>query len=382
VNNLLYTLLWVYLNIKICVQKVLVAMKMIVKNETTFYPKTVLEFERKFAEFSNVRHSITFANGTTAIEAAIYALGLRKGDEVLSPAYTIPSTFAPIVNSGGTIKFVDIDTQTFNVCLEDFNNKISSKTKGIIIVHLWGAPVNMDKVMKIAKQHKIWVIEDCSHAHGAKFSENSVGSIGDIGVFSLQGSKAIAAGEGGIAVTNSSTHIDKMLFYAHQGRESTGTLLKDSSKSKRTYGGGRKSRAHPIGIGLAMVDLNNIHLKNRIKLFFWEFVANSINECKYINIQKKIDLAEFGGFFGGASILIDEHVLENVFKILKDNSISYYNNISSSHHKNKYYSKGVDQILPNTDLMVRASVIVNLDQFILASRRGKLKKAVNIINDL
>ena len=126
-NNLLYTLLWVYLNIKICVQKVLVAMKMIVKNETTFYPKTVLDFERKFAKFSNVRHSITFANGTTAIEAAMYALGLRKGDEVLSPAYTIPSTFAPIVNSGGTIKFVDIDTQTFNVCLDDIKNKISSK---------------------------------------------------------------------------------------------------------------------------------------------------------------------------------------------------------------------------------------------------------------
>ena len=277
--NLWHTLLWIYLNTYSRIKKVIVTAKMITRNQISFYPNIVLEFEKKYSKFIGTKHAITFANGTTAIEAAIYALDLNAGDEVIVPSYTIPSSFAPILNSSGMIRFADIDIETLNIDYNDIKNKISNKTKGIIVVHLWGNPVDMDNIMRVAKENELWVIEDCSHAHGAMYDSKMIGAIGDIGIFSLQGSKAIAAGEGGIAVTNSSMYIEKMLFYAHQGRNTTGTFSRSNKNNYNDlFGGGRKSRAHPLGSGIATVDLDNIYLKNKINQFYWEFVSSIIKE--------------------------------------------------------------------------------------------------------
>jgi len=134
--NLWYTLLWIYLHTYSRIKKVIVTAKMITRNQISFYPNIVLEFEKKYSKFIGTKHAITFANGTTAIEAAIYALDLNAGDEVIVPSYTIPSSFAPILNSSGMIRFADIDIETLNIDYNEPFAKLNNEFRPKRFAHL------------------------------------------------------------------------------------------------------------------------------------------------------------------------------------------------------------------------------------------------------
>jgi perosamine synthetase len=161
------------------------------------------EFEEKIAVKVGRKYGIAVANGSVAIDAAILALGIGKGDEVIMPTFTIISCAAAIVRAGAIPVLVDSNPDDWNMNVDDIESRITSRTKAIMVVHIYGMPVNMDAVMRIAHKHNLKIIEDAAEQHGQYYNGKPIGSFGDISTFSFYPNKHVTTGEGGMIVTDS-----------------------------------------------------------------------------------------------------------------------------------------------------------------------------------
>lgn len=162
----------------------------------------VAEFENQFSQYCNCKYGITTTNGTSSIHLALQSIGLKKGDEVIVPAFTMIASVFPIIYSGAKPVLVDCDPETLTLDVSQLEEKISEKTKAILPVHIYGHPADMGPIQKIAKKHGLFVIEDAAEAHGAEYKGKKTGGIGDVGCFSFYANKMITCGEGGMMVTN------------------------------------------------------------------------------------------------------------------------------------------------------------------------------------
>lgn len=162
----------------------------------------VREFEQKFAARVGRKHGIAVTNGTAAIDAAVDALGIGKGDEVIMPTFTIISCITQIIRSGAIPVLVDSDPMTWNMDITQIESKISPRTKAIMVVHIYGLPVDMHPVLDIAKRYGLKIIEDAAEMHGQTYRGKPCGSFGDISTFSFYPNKHITTGEGGMIVTD------------------------------------------------------------------------------------------------------------------------------------------------------------------------------------
>ena len=162
----------------------------------------VADFEKRFAAMHGCKHGIAVANGTVSLRIALIAAGLRAEDEVIVPPYTFFSTASAVVEANAVPVFADIDLNTFNIDPTAIDAAITPRTRAIIPVHFAGQPADMDAIMAVAERHKLTVIEDAAHAHGATYKNRPAGSFGHLGSFSFQSSKNLTAGEGGIIITN------------------------------------------------------------------------------------------------------------------------------------------------------------------------------------
>jgi perosamine synthetase len=162
----------------------------------------VLEFEKQFAKYCQAGYGISCSSGTSALHLALAALSIGKGDEVIIPAFTMISTANAVTYQGARPVLVDSEKETFNIDPQKIEAKITKKTKAIIVVHTYGHPADMDKILKLARKYSLYVIEDAAEAHGAEYKGKKVGSIADAGCFSFYGNKIITTGEGGMVVTN------------------------------------------------------------------------------------------------------------------------------------------------------------------------------------
>ncbi len=162
----------------------------------------IKQFEDKFAKQVDRRNAIAVSNGTAALDAAIEALGIGPGDEVIMPAFTIISCVGQIVRAGAIPVLVDSEPLTWNMDIQQIEGKITSRSKAILVVHIYGLPVDMDPVLEIARRHQLKVIEDAAEMHGQTYKGKPCGSFGDISTFSFYPNKHITTGEGGMIVTN------------------------------------------------------------------------------------------------------------------------------------------------------------------------------------
>jgi len=174
-------------------------------------------FEQQFAEYLGVRHAASVCNGTVALHAALLALGVGPGDEVIVPTLTYIASVNAIAYTGASPVFVDSLPDTWQMDPEDVQKKITSKTKAIMAVHLYGHPCQMDKLCSLAKEHGVYLIEDCAEALGSEFNGNKVGTFGDIATFSFFGNKTVTTGEGGMVATNDDTLHDRVVHFKGQG---------------------------------------------------------------------------------------------------------------------------------------------------------------------
>jgi L-glutamine:2-deoxy-scyllo-inosose/3-amino-2,3-dideoxy-scyllo-inosose aminotransferase len=184
-------------------------------------PKEV-EFDRLFAEFTGVKYAISAANGTVTLQMALEACGIGVGDEVILPGLTWQATAATILDVNATPVLVDVCEDTWCIDPEEIEKAITPRTRAIIPVHLYGSFCDMDEILRIARKHNLYVLEDCAHKHGGEWNGKKAGSIGDIGSFSFQLSKHLTAGEGGIVTTSSFQLAERLDALRNCGRRPIG----------------------------------------------------------------------------------------------------------------------------------------------------------------
>lgn len=241
--------------------------------------KYVQGFEKEFAKFCDTNYALSCCNGTVALHLALMALGIKGGDEVIIPALTYIATCNAVKYVNAKPVFADIDPNTWNIDPQKVEEKITDKTRAIIVVHLYGNPADMDAIISVAKKHNLYVIEDAAEAHGALYKGKKAGSIGDIGTFSFFGNKLITTGEGGMIVTNNSKFRDSMLLLKGQGVDP------EKRYWHSVVGYNYRMTNVEAAIGLAQLEKIEAHIQLRhtiIKLYT-EFLDGME---KYITFQK------------------------------------------------------------------------------------------------
>lgn len=254
------------------------------KGEISFSP-LVKEFERRFADYVGAKYALGVCNGTSSLHTALFAVGIKPGDEVLVPSYTFWATVVPVVSAHGIPVFCDVDPETFCITPEEIEKHITPRTKAIMLVHVWGNPCDMDGIMAVARKHGLKVIEDCSHAHGATYHGKKVGTIGDVGCFSLQESKLLPGGEGGILVTNEEETYQRAVALGQYDRISK---LPDDSPYKKYVltGMGYKFRPHPLAMAIANAGLDELDERNEIRNNGGKLLEKELADLEFLTPQK------------------------------------------------------------------------------------------------
>ncbi len=185
-----------------------------------FPGKHATAFAKKFAQVHTAKYAQCVNTGTVAIQAALKAVGIRPGDEVIVPAYTWEGTVGPVLLINAVPVFVDVDANTYCLDAKLIEKAVTPKTRAILPVHLGMRFADMDEILRIAQKHNLKVIEDCAHAHGGMWKGKGAGSMGDLGAFSFQSSKLITSGEGGAVITNNLEYMELVQSYINAGRAS------------------------------------------------------------------------------------------------------------------------------------------------------------------
>ena len=221
--------------------------KKIISKNNFILGEEVYSFEKSFAKFCNAKYAVSCANGTDALTIALKILNLPKNSEVIIPAMTYCSTAFSVINAGLKPILADLEINKPTICIQEIKKKLTSKTKVIMPVHLYGSVVNIDAIKKIIKDKKIYIIDDCSQAHGARLGNKRVGSLADISCFSLYPGKNLGAyGDAGILTTNN------MKFYK-------------KSKNFRNLGSDKKFIHTQIGFNSRLDTIQAVVLNHKLK---------------------------------------------------------------------------------------------------------------------
>lgn len=195
------------------------AMEQVITNTNFVLGKEVEEFEKEMANYLNTKFAIGVASGTDALVLAIRTLDISEGDEVITTPFTFIATTEAIVRAGAKPVFCDIDEKTYNMNTNKIEEKITSKTKAILPVHLYGLSCEMDNILSLAQKYNLKVIEDAAQSFGSTYKDKKAGAIGDIGCFSFFPAKNLGAyGDGGMISTNDEQTIEKLNFLRNHGQ--------------------------------------------------------------------------------------------------------------------------------------------------------------------
>ncbi|MDR1334246.1 MAG: DegT/DnrJ/EryC1/StrS family aminotransferase [Holosporaceae bacterium] len=209
------------------------------------------EFEDRFSQYHGRKFALLSNSGTNAIFSMLEGIALTKGDEVICPVYTFFATISPIVYTGAVPIFCDCD-ESGNVTLDEIKKKVTPRTKAVIVTHMWGIPCDMKEIAEFCKSSGIFLLEDCSHAHGASCNGVKVGSFGDASAWSLQGQKIVTGGEGGIMLTDNEEIYYRATLQGHYNKRCRQEIPSSHPLHRFALTGfGLKFRAHPLAIAIA-----------------------------------------------------------------------------------------------------------------------------------
>lgn len=223
----------------------------------------VPQFENDFAHFCDVEYAIAANNGTSALHLALMGMGVAPGDEVLIPTLTFIATANAVTYCGARPVLVDSEPRTMNIDPAKLEAKITKRTRGIIVVHLYGHPADMDPILEIARRHNLFVIEDAAEAHGALYRGRKVGGIGDIGSFSFFGNKIMTTGEGGMVTLRDEARRDRIRILRGQGMTPARRYWFE------TVGYNYRMTNIQAAIGLAQLEQADVHLACRRRVAEW-----------------------------------------------------------------------------------------------------------------
>jgi perosamine synthetase len=271
--------------------------------DLSFHPVT-RELEEDYGNYFGMRHTLAHCNGTAALLAAFYALDLNPGDEVLVPSATFWASVLPMLWVGAIPVFCESESERLGIDPQDAERKITSKTRAIVVVHLWGMPSKMTELLQLAERHNLKIIEDASHAQGAIWRGRRCGTLGDISIFSLQSSKLAPAGEGGILLTNNDEYFERAICLGDMAR-----ILELDTPAKRFAGTsfGIKTRMAPLSAAVARCQLRHLEERNALRnanlcylsehleqLGFETFLSPSHIERVYFEFLIRYNESKFG----------------------------------------------------------------------------------------
>jgi perosamine synthetase len=231
------------------------------------------DLESDYRAFFGVKHALAYCNGTSGIFAALHSFGLGPGDEVIVPSATYWASVMPVLWCGAVPVFCESETEQLGLDPDDVEAKITARTKAMVVVHLWGMPSKMDRLLEIAKRHRLKVFEDASHAHGAKWNGRLVGTLGDAAVFSMQTNKLVPAGEGGVLLTNDDELHERAICLGHFERVLD---LKTPARRFAGTGFGLKHRMAPLSAAVARVQLQHLVERNARRNAHIEYLSRRL----------------------------------------------------------------------------------------------------------
>ncbi len=218
------------------------------------------ELEKSLENYYGKKHALLFNSGTMALYSMYIASQISQGDEVICPAYTFYATATPLLSIGAIPILID-SGEDGNIDPSEIEAKITSKTKAIVITHMWGLPCNMDRILDIVDRHKLLLLEDGSHAHGAIYRDQLVGTFGNASAFSIQGQKTLTGGEGGFLLTDDDEIYYRALLVGHYNKRCKQEIPKNHPLQRfATTGMGLKLRIHPLAAAIALEQLKNLDL--------------------------------------------------------------------------------------------------------------------------
>lgn len=269
------------------------------------------EFESAFARFTGAKYAIGVSNATAALHLCIKSLGIGSGDEVIVPDMTFVATANAVMLSGATPVFADVENETMNISAESIRDKINSKTKAIFPVHFAGKVCDIIKIIKIAKENNLSVIEDCAHAIGARYGKKHVGNFGNAGCFSFYPTKNITTIEGGMIITNSKKIADYVSSARNHGLNRT-LVQRYSSGKPWDYDmieSGYNYRLDEIRSALGLSQLGRIKKLNAQRKKIFEYYNKRLNGIN--------------GLITPQSSVLDDHVYHlYIMKVKKNNNVS------------------------------------------------------------
>jgi perosamine synthetase len=240
----------------------------------------VKKFEKKFAKLVSRKYAVSVSSGTAALDIAIKSINIKKGDEVIVPAFTIISCLHQIVRQGGKPVLVDSDPLTWNIDVSKIEKKISKKTKAIIIVHIYGLPVDIYPVIKIAKKYNLIIIEDAAEELGQFYKNKPIGCYGHISTFSFFANKHITTGEGGMIVTNNRSLAQKFSMLKN--------ICFNPKKQRFIHDDiGWNYRMTSIQAAFGLAQLKNLKLVVKKKRFLGDYYSSKLKNIKNIQLPLK-----------------------------------------------------------------------------------------------
>lgn len=235
--------------------------------------RVIRELEQDYCEFSGMPHALAHCNGTSALMAAFWAIGLKPGDEVLVPSATFWASVLPLVWLGAVPVFCESEPDRLGLDPTDMAKKITSKTKAIVVVHLWGLPSRMTEINALARKHGLKIVEDASHAQGASWRGQACGTLGDIAVFSLQGGKLAPAGEGGMLLCRNYEYWERAVCFGDITR-----IIELETPARRfaATSFGIKTRIAPVSAAIARSQLRRLSQNNTRRNSNLEYLSDGL----------------------------------------------------------------------------------------------------------
>ena len=278
--------------------------------QNTRYPNYLLNFEKEVSNYFGSKYALSFSNGTTACTALLYSLGVKKNSKIIISKLTFPSIISSILRIGAIPVYLDFDKNL--EIKENISNEKILDADFFLITHVYGLPQKMERIKSIlALNKKLILIEDISHAQGAIINNKKAGTLGEGSFMSMQGDKAINAGEGGIVFTNSEHVYNRLIYLSHLNRK----ISKNNNinlLSKIGFIG--KGRMNPLGAITALSDIKNLQKRNKIIREKIKIIYEGLKGLKNFHAPKIDNYENIGGFHFGIPFFCDLEILLNDFK--------------------------------------------------------------------
>ncbi len=268
------------------------------RNELSGGTKTVREFEERWRQQTGLTYAITTCNGSSALLSAYFGLGVGPGDEVICPTYTWICSIGPALLLGARPVFAESDPRTLLLDPADVRRRITPRTRAIVAVHLWGNVCDLDALLAISRETGVPLLEDCSHAHGATYRGMPVGTLGQVGCWSLQGSKPVSAGEGGVLATNDVDVFERACLIGQCNRIVGLDLVTAKYAALQPLGLGMKLRSHPLGIGIAGVQLAKLAELNERRGAYVQEVEGGLAQIPGVEPVQQHEGGQRAGYYG------------------------------------------------------------------------------------